>query len=63
MNCSVPSCCSMDYTAEQEMEIEALQAILMEDLKGEGRVCGLFSLGMPLRSFIYSINAGMEGRP
>lgn len=25
----------MDYKAEQEMELEALQAILMEDLEGK----------------------------
>ena len=31
----------MDYAAEQEMELEALQAILMDDLRGEERCCSV----------------------
>ena len=27
---------AMDYAGEQEMEVEALEAILMDDLQGEG---------------------------
>lgn len=36
----------MDYEGEQEMEMEALQAILMDDIQGTRRCSGACCIGV-----------------